>query len=414
VTVPVPVSRGRWRLTLHNRVFLPGQTYPSATGIGELVDARSRRLDQTWNAPAQLTFTVDGRSPTAAYIAEMQHDVIAGRWSEQTGQDIPMFRGVVGQSEDQITEENHVVTFTCHDYLAMMGRRYLVNPVGTTFTQRDQDLIVQSFLDAASLATASDGTSFTPGSFLPLIVSRRNPDGTNRAGNSGTLRDRTYPGSTVIGQALDDLAKVIGGFDYDISPRSDIYGYDHLRIFFPVQGVPRTDMALVYGGTVATVTRSLTSSDYANYWRILGNSGGDAGAPQLYAEAWNTDSNNVGVIPLGLWANIDNAADVSIQSTLNEKAQGNLATSALLVPSYTLGLRPGAYRYGFPNMGDSVPLVVQSGRLNINTTVRVLGISYSIGDDGDEDVELTVGRPADNLLRYLTQAGRDADALTRR
>jgi hypothetical protein len=65
-------------------------------------------------------------------------------------------------------------------------------------------------------------------------------------------------------------------------------------------------------------------------------------------------------------------------------------------------------------MGDVVPLVVQSGRLNVSTTVRVLGITYDIGDDGQEDVALTVGRPASSLLDLLTTADATVDALTRR
>jgi hypothetical protein len=411
VTYPLPASRGLWRLTLHNRVW-GSLTPPTTSGIGELVDARSRRLDRAWNAPAQLTFTVDGRSPTAANIIELQHDVIAWRWDSQQGRDVPMFRGIVGQSEDQLTEQAHVVTFTCHDYLAMVARRYITTPAGWTFTQVDQDSIVQQMLVRANSGLASDGvTNFLPGSAIPLQFARCYPDGTVNRPNSGTLRDRTYTGSTPIGQAIDDLARVIGGFDYDHLPTVD--GTDQLRVFFPYQGVERDDLALVYGSNVATLTRTISSQDYANYWRILGNQTTE-GAPQMYAEAWNADANNVGVLPIGLWANVDNAADVSIQSTLDQKAQGNLATSSALVPSYTLGLRPGAYAYGKPNMGDIVPLVVQSGRLNVNTTIRVLGISYSIGDDGQEDVELTVGRPANNFLRLMSQAGRDADALTRR
>ena len=346
MTYPLPDGRGQWRLTLHTRSFVAGAAYPTATGIGELIDARSRRLDTAWNSPAQLTFTVDGHSPTAAYIAELQHDVIAWRWDEQSGHDIPMFHGLIGQSEDQLTEQEHVVTFTCHDYLSMLQRRYITAPGGITYTQTDQDSIVTNLLTRANNMPASNGTSFLPGSALPILIAPVNPDGTDRPNSSsGQIRDRTYTGNTPIGQAIDDLAKVINGFDYDLAPRIDLYGRDRLRIFYPYQGVARSDMALVYGSTVATVTRTIASGDYANYWRVLGNNGGDDTAPQLYAEAWNPDSNNTSVLPVGLWANTDNAADVSIQSTLDEKAAGNLALSGALVPAYTVGLRPGAYAY---------------------------------------------------------------------
>jgi predicted histidine transporter YuiF (NhaC family) len=65
-------------------------------------------------------------------------------------------------------------------------------------------------------------------------------------------------------------------------------------------------------------------------------------------------------------------------------------------------------------MGDTVPLIVRSGRLNVNTTVRVVGIAYTIGDDGDENVEVTIGRPTMKLSHLLTKTQREVDALARR
>ena len=55
-------------------------------------------------------------------------------------------------------------------------------------------------------------------------------------------------------------------------------------------------------------------------------------------------------------------------------------------------------------MGDVVPLIIQSGRLNVNTTIRVVGITYDIGDDGQEDVTLTLGRPDTTLFDIFTAA----------
>jgi hypothetical protein len=416
MTTPVPPGRGRWRLTLHNRDF-SGTAHTSATGIGELVSARGRRLDQVWNSPAQLTFTVNGKAQAAAQIIELATDVCAWRWSESKGNDVLMFRGIIAQAEDELTEQSHTVTLTCHDYLAMLGRRYITSPTGVTWLATDQDQIAVNLIAAANHPLASSGADvFYPGSRLPFYVQRVNPDGTNRPFNSpGILRDRTYLGSQEIGAALDDLARVIGGFDYDYYASSDTTNGDQLRIFYPVQGVTRSDMALVYGSNVAAVTRTVNSGDYSNYVRVLGNNASsDPAAPQMYAEAWNADANNVTVNPVGLWMTTDNASDVSIQSTLNEKAQGDLAIDGVLMPSYTLTMRPGTYHYGSPNMGDTVPLVIQSGRLKVSTTVRVLGISYDIGDDGQEDVELTVGRPAVPLASIFGASSHDIDALARR
>ena len=43
-------------------------------------------------------------------------------------------------------------------------------------------------------------------------------------------------------------------------------------------------------------------------------------------------------------------------------------------------------------MGDTVQLVVDSGRLHTKEWVRIVGITYDIGDDGQEDVTLEVKR----------------------
>jgi hypothetical protein len=423
---PLPAGRGRWRLTLHSRAFTT-PAYPTATGIGELVDARSRVLTQAWATPAQLTFSVDGHTANAATIRELQHDVIAWRYDETSGGDIPYFRGVITQSEDQISETAHTVNFTCHDYSALLARRFLTGPsllvYGNPNPSVDQDNIVTDLLQKANLATNGTGaTSFTPGSQLPLQVAKVNPDGSLRTALSGQVRDRSYAGGNVIGDLIDQLSKVANGFEYDVLPRSDLNGTDQLRIFFnagqpggPHQGIVRTSPALVYGSTISALTRSVNSADYGNYWRILGNNGqSDPTYAQLYADRWNSDANNVGVLPVGLWMSQDNAADVILQTTLNEKAQGDVNLYGLLMPSYSLTLRPGFFAHGLFNMGDTLPLVVQSGRLNVNTTVRILGITFTVGDDGQEDVAVVVGQPPYTLAKILTDAHTDINALARR
>lgn len=416
MSVPVPAGRGRWRLTLHNRQFTTTPLGPGATGVAELIDARSRRLDQVWNQAAQVSFTIDGRSQSALEIRELQHDVIAWRWDETRGADVPMFYGLISQAEDELTEQSHVVNFTCHDYLAMLARRYWTRPTPINFTQTDQDDIAATLVGYGAVqAAAGDGTDLGPGSYLPIRLTTVGPDGRSRP-PSGQIRDRSYLGNQEILAAVDDLANVVGGFDYDYYAGDLLtWGRGAFRNFYPAQGVTRADMALVYGSNVAALTRTVNSSDYANYVRLLGNNGNsDQTAAQLYADIWNGDATSGTAGAVGLWMDADSAADVNQQATLNEQAAGTLALKGILIPSYTVTLKPDTYRLGFPNMGDTVPLVIQSGRLNVNTTVRVLGISYDIGDDGQEDVSLTVGRPAVTLAHILIDNRNDIDALARR
>lgn len=412
--VPVPLGRGLWRLTLHSRTFVPGSVFPRDTVIVDLSDARSRRLEFGWNQPAKLTFNVDGRSQAAAYIQELTTDVYAWRWDDRSGTagDHLMFRGVVAQSEDTVSEQAHTVNLTCHDYLAVMIRRFYAGGADLVYTQWDQDAIVRDLLARASSVRAGDGTSLLPGSQLPFDYWGTNPDGTYRSASSGQIRDRTYTGGTSLGQAVLDLAAVINGFDVDVWATTDQSGRDRLRVWYPSRGISRTDTPLVYGSSVASFTRSVNSADYANYVRVIGESPTDG--PQLFAETWNADANDVGRAPLGLWMDSENESDVNQLTTLQQKAAGALATEGVVVPSYTLKLRPGWYRPGYPNLGDTVPLLIRTGRLDVSTTVRVLGLTYVIGDDGQEDVELTVGRPALTLTALFANAKRDIDALARR
>jgi hypothetical protein len=408
-TYPVPAGRGRWRLTLHRRQFTDQPT--SATLLAEITTARTRSLTQKWDAAATLTFTLDGQSTAAALINELRHDVIAWRWDDQTGVDVAVFRGIVDHSEDQISEQTHVVTFTCHDYYAMLTRRLITATYSAANV--DQDDMVTAVLALANTVNASGGTSLNPGAYLPLTVALVNPDGSTRTVPSGQLRQRIYPPSSNLGQIVDELSQIINGFDFDVRPGTA--AHDSLRIFYPYQGTARTSPALIYGSTVSSLTRVVNSADYGNYHRVLGNNGSaDPAAAQLYSETWNSDAANGTTGAVGLWMTADNAADVTIQATLDQKAAGYLNLAGVLLPSYTLNLRPGAYTWGNPNMGDVVPLVVQTGRLNVSTTTRVLGIAYTIGDDGQEDVALTVGRPTTDLLHLFTQADRDVNALARR
>jgi hypothetical protein len=414
-TNPPPPGRYLWRLVVQSRQFTAGGV-PAV--LAELTNAYGRRLEQNWDQAATLTFSLDGHDPAAHMLSELRTDVVAYRWPESAPAgrgEVAMFRGIVAHTEDQITESGHTVVFTCYDYVKMFERRLVTSLIDYSVVTIDQDSLVGTLVAAAIGTSSSGGTSFGPGAYLPVALRYCAPDGTARVAGAGVpVRNRTYLPSSQISQALDDLAKVSGGFDYDVQPGA-AGSADNLRIFYPAQGLTRTEPVLMYGSNISQVTRTVNSGDYANYWRVVGNAANvDPSAPQLYSEVWDANANNVTVNPVGLWMSNDNAADVSIQSTLDQQAAGDLAISGGLMPTYTLVLTPGWWTYGALNMGDVVPLVINSGRLKVNTGARVLGIAYDMNDDGTETVTLTVGRQPVTFTQYVTQSDRTADALTRR
>jgi hypothetical protein len=377
--------------------------------VADLPDATNRKLVQAWNTPAELNFDIDGHSASAALINELSTEIVAVRWDELNGVDVPMFRGVIDHSQDTIDGASHIVSVTAHDYLAMLGRRI----IGQTSTQiTGSDGLVDVLLSWGSSASVSVGNvALTPGSNLPVVRFNANPDGTQRA-YSTTNYTRTWNASTNVLTAISDLA-LSTGFDFDVQPLAGAASADRLRTFQPQQGIGRPNKTLEYGSTVAAVQRQVDSADYANYSYVQGQG--------TWADTFNTDARGTVV---GLWQSTFNAADVAAQGTCAQQAGGQLNLHGLLVPTYTLTLMPGVWYISqggtyntysaFLNMGDVAPLRIMSGRLAVNTTVRVVGITYDMGDHGAEDVSLVVGRPRSELVSMLTAWQSSVNALARR
>jgi len=410
-TYPVPQGRGRYRVTLHNRAFTSMPPTWDRTIVAELVSAQGRRLTQVANTAAQFDFSLDGRSPECVTLAELGQDVYVWRWDDTTGADVCVFRGVVDHSQDTVTEDGHTVAVTAHDYLGVLARRFIRPATQQVFVNADQDTLAASILNYGN---GGANTDLDPGSWIPLQTSPVNPDGSPR-GLSGQLLTRTYQGGQPLGTALSDLSLLAppNGFDYDVQPGAVAgLGRDALRVFYPNQGVARTDVVLEYGANVANLQRTVDSTAYSNYVRVLGNNNSsDPTVAQVIAEASNADAANPTV---GLWPLSDNASSVSVPATLAQHAAGDLNEYGTLTPTYVLGLTPGWYVWGYPRMGDTVQLIVRSGRLNVNTSVRVVGVTFDVGDDGQEDVTLTVGRPLTTLAKLLHDTTTDIGDLVRR
>jgi hypothetical protein len=425
-TYPVPAGRGRWRVTLHRRTY--ADAAPASTVISELSEGRNRKLVRAWNTPAVFTFDLDGGRPAARYISELGTEVVAWRWDDTTGADVAYFRGPVTASADTIDEQSHTLSVTATDYLGILARR-IFTTVTAAATVADQDVCAADIVNAGRNVTASSGTALS-GSYLPLSYSSAtggwvvpvNPDGSARA-LSGTSRTMTWQGNSVCLTMLGDLAKLAGGFDYDVAPFTSLTEagqspgqVDALRLFFPAQGVTRTSPALYYPGNVTALTRQVSSADYSNYWRTLGNNQNTTqNAAQLYGEAWTADALGAQASAPGLWMGSDSSPDQAPSGPLlTQEAQGQLNIYSVLMPTYTLTLAPGFYYQGAFAIGDTLPLIVQSGRLNVNTALRVMGVTFETTDDGTELVTLTVGRAPTTLADMLGDQAADIRALSRR
>lgn len=393
-----------WSLTLAKRLFDEHLQQSPALELGEF-DARSIRLEQALGKPARLTFTADGSDGTALRARELEHEVRAWRDGEE------MCRGVIVPSQDTVSEQVHTVTFTCTDPLGLLGRRWLTQPLN--LTQADQDTIMGLLLDRGSGGlTTSTGVPFGIGAHLPLGLVPCDPAGGLRP-SSGRLRDRAYVAGTNCLEAISNLSAVIDGFDFDCRPvpGGNFEQNDELQVFYPYRGRLIDGWMLEFGSTVSSLTRSVNDDTFANYVRVIGQS--DENEPQLYGEARDPAAGDIIANPAGVWMSSLAAADVTVQSTLIEQAAGELER-AILLPAYFLQLVAGEYDTSAFDIGDTIRLRVQSGRLDVDTWVRVVGRTFVVGDDGNEDVEIQVARPEVTFTGLFSASDRRLTALERR
>ncbi len=360
-----PRPRTRWQLVLG-----------SASGGHELAltEARSRRYTARLNDASDLSFSIDGRHPQAAAIEEMSTDVHL-LLSTSTGTTI-LDRCRVGATRDEIGEDEHRTDVTCLDYRAVLDRRTLWTGDTLTFAAVDQTDIAWELIAATQAHRAGD-----LGIWKGVA-----------AGYTSQARDRTYEAGDSIGQRIQELSEVINGFDWDITPDSA----SSLRFdaWYPGRGSDR-GVVLLLGGLVATVSRELNTSDYANAIRY-------SGAETTTAGEWEAgDLGTPGAFLQGRWDRAFGDDGLTTQGALDERAEWQLAESQVVRPVYTVRLRRGGWEG--PDhiwVGDTVRLIIPSGRLDVDTTARVHEVQIDIDEDGGETVTLALGGPRPDFRRW--------------
>jgi hypothetical protein len=376
-----PRPRTRWQLVIG-----------PASGGHELAltEAKGRRYTARLNDNSELAFSIDGRHPQAEAIAELSTDVHL-LFTDSAGTTI-LDRCRVGQTGDDIGEDAHATSVTCLDYRAVLARRELYSDATLTYTGVDQAEIAWALIaytqgkPGGNLGISKGWTGTTP---------------------TGQLRDRTYEAGDSIGQRIQELSEVIGGFDWDVSPVSA--SALRLDIWSPERGSDR-GVVLLQGGLAARVTREVNPSDYANALRYTGST--DPATTPVELEA--PDLAQPDVFPQGRW----DAAfgdDGLTQDGLDERAAWQLAQSQVVSPVYTVKLKRGAW--DGPDhiwLGDTVRLVVRSGRLRVDTSLRVHEVELDLDGSGGETVTLSLGGPRPDFRRWPSKVDQRLKNIERR
>lgn len=409
---PMAVTPSPGSVNYRSLLAWRGPLAQRGTIVTELADAHPIKLHFELGGPATAELVVDGRAPTCALIQELSQDVCVYRWNPYTASYEILFRGVVGHTEDAVGDTNHTVTVQSTDYRAMLARRPVGGPL--TFTQADQFTIADGLVQGP-LPFGGQGTAYDMG-IAPAIL--RNPDGTHvPSALTGVKRDRSYTGAEKSGEMLDNLSKVIDGFDWGCEPVDVLHVATPPNIncqptvWYPQRGVTKSFVA-DYGGTVAEVKRTVDSTTFANWIRNDGQAVDDVA---VYAVAAGDVVTNPQLHPEGLWPEGTSSSSTETGVSLQEQANSRLAEASVLVPSYSLVLAPGAWNWKNDAwLGDTIPIKIRSGRLKVDTAARILALDFDVNENGIERITVTVARVVPTLVDMLIETASRLDALSRR
>jgi hypothetical protein len=166
-------------------------------------------------------------------------------------------------------------------------------------------------------------------------------------------------------------------------------------------------VVLDLGGLVSQVRRTVDPSTYANAIRVNGDA--------ALLDVATREADDLATRPEGRWDGQYGDSTIRDATTLDERADWRIADAQVLQPAYTAVLRPG--KWDGPDhiwLGDTCRLVVRSGRLDVNTLLRVFEVAVDLDDDGGETVSLTLGAPMPDVRRTLAAQALRLDQLTRR
>lgn len=306
--------------------------------------------------------SIDGRAGEQVnIITELASDIIIYRENQK------LYRGRITYSQDDLGPDRHTTSISSVDYRGLLDRRILYD--NQNYVSTDQSLIAWNLVNNTQGKTGGN-----------LGITR----GTGQS--TGVDRDREYTPGQSIGEQIKQLSEVINGFEYEVDPELAF------NVFYPQRGSTK-DVVLEYGRDVVILNRNVSSQDFANAIRMNGEDG--------TITATRTAA-NIATTPEGRWDKQIGFEDVSVQTTLNQKADQELINSGELRPSYTLELHDGVWQdKDHFWIGDTVLLVVKSGRLNVVEQVRILELKLTVNSDGSERVDLTVGALRPNLKRRI-------------
>lgn len=367
VEAPGPPEQPRLP-TLSRWTFAIG---PADGGLDRVLStARARKVTFKLNASAEASCEIDGRHEAALWIQELATDLHVFRAPAPGAPAQRLFRGRIGKSGDELDGTSHTVQVPALDYRAVLARRRLMSGSQVTYAGMDLGAIAMALITQAQNK---------PGGSYGIT-----PRGSTTV---GVTADRTFKLGDAITDKIQELSEQEQGFDWDITPVDDF-----ALVFDIWPGERGTDRGVILewgaGGPIEKLSREVDSSTFANAVRLNGTAAEGTQTEPAIQERLAADIANA---PEGRWDGVYGEQIVTTPA-LSARADWRIAESQIVQPTYSVTLKRGFWRG--PDhifLGDPVRLIVYSGRLRVDTTLRVQEIPIAISEEGTEQVQLKLG-----------------------
>lgn len=202
--------------------------------------------------------------------------------------------------------------------------------------------------------------------------------------SSGTIqtttnRDRTYY-YKAVGEAIQDLTTVIGGFDFNFTPTQDSSGRFTGALFnvYTALGAIRTDLPILKLGENVSSVSFATQNDITNYVTARG-SGSGTGTLTATSESTSSEQSYT------RREDVLKFDDILVLGTLQQKADEYLTMYQSETYDINITLMPGkAPVFGQFILGDTLPLslIVPGTMINFDGYGVVKEIRVDVDDQG--------------------------------
>lgn len=322
--------------------------------LGEFTEWESLSFSEKLNGYGECVIKIPVTSRELAQLVSMRrYETLVYKngsiiWSgEQSNRNAPI-------------EKNSPNWVSVISYSFLEGLIHMYTPSYVRYDQIDEGAILKDLVDVFQAQTGAD-LGYTFGSYL-----------------TGTLRDREYNTYNIY-DAFENMSNVINGPDFYITHDKQINIVKH-------KGVDRSkQVVLEWGTNIESITIDENFSNPATQTILLG---AGFGSEQMRSVVTDTSARSV----YGLRQQRSSEIDVSIQSTLDAKAQALLNKYKSPLVTVDLKQTPTTNpKFGTILLGDTIRLKVNKGIYNINNNFRVYGYNIDVDKNQTESISYILG-----------------------